>query len=65
MSALEYVERKHGKWEIMFSKDGTTLFPVELTLRCSICRQEAPFQRMSDEPTESNFCPFCGADMRR
>lgn len=43
-------ERKKGKWI-----DG----------KCSACGEHAPFWPMASTYYKSDFCPHCGADMRK
>ena len=49
-------ERKKGEW-IFHLED---LFPEESTQECSVCHEEESIKIQND-----NFCPNCGADMRR
>ena len=51
-----FIEPKHGEWIIHFDD----LFPVESTQECSICHAEQIINGNDD-----NFCPNCGADMRK
>lgn len=51
-----YEKRPHGKW-IRHVDD---LFPEESTEECSVCHEE---QRITGN--DDNFCPNCGADMRK
>lgn len=48
----DVVERKKGKWEMVWN----SFFHVEVPT-CSQCRTVSPFEK-------TNFCPNCGADMR-
>lgn len=52
---VDAVERKRGRWisdVAFYDEDGCPCF----VLRCSECGEAYP---------ESNFCPNCGADMRK
>lgn len=49
-------KRQHGEW-IRHVDD---LFPEESTEECSVCHEE---QRITGN--DDNFCPNCGADMRK
>ena len=51
----DVVEVKHGKW-IMHIDD---LFPAESTMECSECHHEQSLI------IDDNFCPNCGAEMRK
>lgn len=51
-----------GRWAEMFDSDE---YPARNHwLCCSICGHVAPFGRMSDTESRTNYCPNCGADMR-
>ena len=49
-------ERPHGEW-IRHIDD---LYPEESTEECSVCHEE---QRITGN--DDDFCPKCGADMRK
>ena len=49
-------ERKKGEW--IFHLDD--LFPEESTQECSVCHEEESIKIQND-----NFCPNCGAEMKR
>ena len=49
-------ERKTGKW--IFHIDN--LFPEESTQECSVCHEEESIKIQND-----NFCPNCGAKMKK
>lgn len=50
------IDRPKGEW-IMHIDD---LFPCESTQECSVCHVEQLINGNDD-----NFCPYCGADMRK
>ena len=50
------IEPKKGHW--IYHPDD--LFPAESTQECSVCHEEE-FMSLCNE----NFCPNCGADMRK
>lgn len=51
--AIPYEERHKGYWDKINHGDYES---PDIAIRCSECLEEV------DE--ESNFCPYCGADMR-
>lgn len=54
IKALQEPERKKGKWISELKDDGDSL------LRCSICNYPVSYFW-----GRTNFCPECGADLRR
>ena len=55
----KYEERPHGKWlEWVEEKWGGT------TIYCSVCKLKA-LRSSTNDFVMSNFCPNCGADMRK
>lgn len=52
-----YEERPHGEWV----KD----FNMNKAIVCSECGEEAWYKEYRGWVTKSNFCPNCGADMRK
>ncbi len=52
-----YKDRPHGEW--IFHTDD--LYPAESTQECSVCHSEQNMLGLYDD----NFCPNCGADMRK
>ena len=54
IKALPSAQPKRGKW--IFHIDD--LFPEESTQECDQCHEEQPLA------CDSNYCPYCGADMR-
>lgn len=50
-------ERPQGEW--IFHTDD--LYPAESTQECSVCHSEQKMLGLYDD----NFCPNCGADMRK
>lgn len=57
--SADVVEVRHGKW-VDGDVDGIGACGIEYRYKkCSICDYEYSF------PMKYNFCPNCGADMRR
>ena len=52
---LPSVERKHGKWVVLYDEDS----PQDGIWKCSNCG----YIRFVDDITPTNYCPNCGADM--
>ena len=54
----DFVEVKHGEWRISNRKE---------VCICSNCEKAVPFVLICTEPhkVEYDFCPHCGADMRK
>lgn len=54
----DFVEVKHGEWRISNRKE---------VYICSNCKKAVPFVLICTEPykIEYDFCPHCGADMRK
>ena len=50
-------DRPHGEWIKDFNMDKATV--------CSECGEEAWYKEYAGWVTKSNFCPNCGADMRK
>jgi ribosomal protein L32 len=57
LKALREKRRPHGEWVKDFNMDKTTV--------CSKCGEEAWYKEYCGWVTKSNFCPNCGADMRK
>lgn len=53
---IEALERKHGKWIVLYDEDS----PQDGIWKCSMC----DYIRLVDDITPINYCPNCGADMR-
>ena len=51
--SVERPERKHGKW---IDRNGNVIYSMWERYECSVCGEYS---------LDYNFCPNCGADMRR
>ena len=54
--AKKEFERPQGEWVV---DDWSKI------IECNKCHGQAPIDITSGEQYESNFCPICGADMRK
>lgn len=67
--SADVIEPKRGKWETVFMSEATG-WDVSIAgrdpiygHRCSICKEETFCNDVGEEML-TNFCPYCGADMR-
>ena len=56
LQGWKYEERPQGEWVV---DDWSKI------IECNKCRGQAPIDITSGEQYRSNFCPICGADMRK
>ena len=56
---MKFEEKPQGEW----LEDYTNICHSFLGYRCSVCNIEA--LELNDYSYKSNFCPHCGADMRK
>ncbi len=54
--SADVIEVRHGRWAVTGGKRSRF---------CSICYHDEPYKFADDDSNVYNFCPNCGADMRK
>ena len=55
---IEAVEVVHGEWHLLDDCSNAGVY-------CSICHKKVYRKDYANQKVKSNFCPNCGADMRK